>query len=403
MKRAIILLMDSLGIGYSHDAEIYEDIGANTLGHILEQYPNTNLKNLSNLGLIHSLKESCKSTFKDPTFGYPLVQANKNSIYGYGVETSRGKDTPSGHWELMGCPVDFDWGYFRATQGSKNKIFPQELLDILVKKANLKGYLGICAGSGTEIIDTFGEEHIKTNKPIFYTSADSVFQIAAHEEHFGLENLYNLCKIAREELYKYNIGRVIARPFIGEKLGEFKRTGNRKDYSIEPHEQTLLDIAKANGKKVTSIGKISDIFAGKGISKSIKSSTLPNLGNDTIKAIKEELDSSIIFTNFVDFDSEYGHRRDVKGYKEALEYFDSRLPEIMANLKDDDMLIITADHGCDPTWKGSDHTREHVPFLAYNKYFTTKNIGKRETFSDLGQSIANYLELPPLKHGKSFL
>ncbi len=170
MKRAIILLMDSLGIGYSHDAEIYEDIGANTLGHILEQYPNTNLKNLSNLGLIHSLKESCKSTFKDPTFGYPLVQANKNSIYGYGVETSRGKDTPSGHWELMGCPVDFDWGYFRATQGSKNKIFPQELLDILVKKANLKGYLGICAGSGTEIIDTFGEEHIKTNKPIFYTS-----------------------------------------------------------------------------------------------------------------------------------------------------------------------------------------------------------------------------------------
>lgn len=403
MKRAIILLMDSVGIGYAHDADKYGDVGSNTLGHILEQYPNANLKNLASLGFIHALQESSQNNFKNPTFGYLLGDLNPNAIYGYGIETSNGKDTPSGHWELMGCPVNFDWGYFRAEPGAENEIFPQELLDILVKKANLKGYLGNCAGSGTEIIDTFAEEHIKTGKPIFYTSADSVFQIAAHEEHFGLENLYNLCKIAREELYKYNIGRVIARPFVGEKLGEFKRTGNRKDYSINPPEKTLLDIAVENGKKVTSIGKISDIFAGNGISKSIKSSTLPNLANDTIKAIQEEKDSSIIFTNFVDFDSEYGHRRDVKGYKEALEYFDSRLPEVLGLLQEDDLLIITADHGNDPTWQGNDHTREHVPFLLYNKSFITKNIGKRDTFADLGQSIATYLDLPALKHGKSFL
>ncbi len=398
MKRAIILLMDSVGIGCSHDAEKYGDKGANTIGHILEHYPDTNLKNLSTLGLIYTLQDSCGSNYK-----HPLGDLTPHTIYGYGVETSKGKDTPSGHWELMGCPVNFDWGYFIAEKGKENSIFPQELLDILVKKGNLKGYLGNRAGSGTQIIDELAEEHIKTGKPIFYTSADSVFQIAAHEEHFGLENLYKLCKIAREELYKYNIGRVIARPFIGNKVGEFKRTGNRKDYSIEPHENTLLDIAKNNGKKVVSIGKISDIFAARGITKAIKSSTLPNLCNDSIKAIKEEKDVSIIFTNLVDFDSEYGHRRNVKGYKEALEYFDSRLPEVLENLQDDDLLIITADHGCDPTWKGTDHTREYVPFLLYSKSFDTKNIGKRDTFSDLGQSIATYLDLPPLKHGKSFL
>lgn len=398
MKRAIILLMDSVGIGYAHDAEKYGDNGSNTVGHILETFPKAELKHLSQLGLIHALKDSSGSNYNQP-----LVELNKHALYGYGVETSNGKDTPSGHWELMGCPVDFDWGYFIAEKGKETEIFPQELLDIIIKKANLKGCLGNKVASGTKILEELGEEHIKTGKPIFYTSADSVFQIATHEEHFGLENLYSLCKIVREELYKYNIGRVIARPFIGENKSNFKRTGNRKDYSIEPHEDTLLDIAKNNGKKVVSIGKISDIFAARGISKSIKSSTLPNLANDTIKAIKEEKDATIIFTNFVDFDSEYGHRRDVKGYKEALEYFDSRLPEIFAELQEDDLVIITADHGCDPTWKGTDHTREHVPFLLYSKSFNTKNIGRRETFSDLGQSIASYLELPALKHGKSFL
>ncbi|MDR0484982.1 MAG: phosphopentomutase [Alphaproteobacteria bacterium] len=395
MKRAIILMMDSVGIGYSHDADKYGDVGSNTLLHIIKKYPQINIDNLASLGIIHSLKASSAEANQAIL---PSVALNPHAIYGYGVEISNGKDTPSGHWELMGCPVLFDWGYFHDTP-----VFPPQLLETILKKANLEDSLGNCISSGTVILDEFGEEHIKTGKPIFYTSADSVFQIAAHEEHFGLEKLYTLCKIAREELYQYNIGRVIARPFIGEKKGEFKRTGNRKDYSIKPHEKTLLDVAVENGKRVVSIGKIADIFADQGISKSIKSSTLKNLYDDTLKTVKEEKEASIIFTNFVDFDSEYGHRRDVKGYKEALEYFSNRLPEVLNILSDEDLLVIVADHGNDPTWTGTDHTREHVPFLLYNKNFKNKDIGRRETFSDLSQSIASFLNLPTLKHGKSFL
>jgi phosphopentomutase len=392
-KRAIILLMDSFGIGTCEDSAKYGDEGANTFGHILEKFPNTKIPNLTNLGLINCLEHSCNNTF-----GH-IPNKNPTAQYGYAQEISHGKDTPSGHWELMGFPVLFDWGYFHA----KTNSFPQELLDVIYKKANLTGSLGNCIGSGTNIIDTYAREHLETKKPIFYTSADSVFQIACHEEIFGLENLYHLCKIAREELYKYNIGRVIARPFIGNLTDGFKRTGNRKDYSIAPQEKTLLDVMKEQGGSVVSIGKISDIFAGSGITKAVKSSTLPNLWNDTLGAVQTHNEYSIIFTNFVDFDSEYGHRRDVKGYKEALEYFDSRLPEILKLLTDDDLLIITADHGCDPTWVGTDHTREYIPILFYNKKIQAKYIGKRPTFSDVGQSIASFLGLPALKNGKSFL
>jgi len=397
--------MDSVGIGYAKDADKYGDKGANTLGHIIERFPDINIENLAGLGLISALQNSIKSV--DSASNKNLLSSvnhlsseiiNPHTIYGYGVETSHGKDTPSGHWELMGCPVNFDWGYFHG-----NPVFPKELLNTILQKTGLDGSLGNCISSGTVILDEFGEEHIKTGKPIFYTSADSVFQIACHESHFGLEKLYDLCKIARQELYKYNIGRVIARPFIGEKKGKFKRTGNRKDYSIKPHEKTLLDAAKDSGKTVVAIGKISDIFAEQGISKSIHSSTLKNLFDDTLQAVKNEKDASIIFTNFVDFDSEYGHRRDIKGYKEALEYFSGRLPEILNILTTEDLLVITADHGNDPSWSGTDHTREHVPILLYSKTLNSKNIDKRDTFADLGQSLASYLGLPALKHGKSFL
>ncbi|MFL1780554.1 Phosphopentomutase [Candidatus Hepatincolaceae symbiont of Richtersius coronifer] len=397
MKRAIILLLDSLGVGSSKDAVDYKDEGANTLGHILEQFPQTHIPNLKKLGLINCLKASCGSTFDVAEEQKPL------SYYGYAKEISKGKDTVTGHWELTGAPMLQDWGYFNNATNS----FPQDFIDNLVKKANLTGYLGNCVASGTEIIDKYGVEHIKTKKPIFYTSADSVFQIAAHEESFGLQALYDLCKLAREDLYQYNIGRVIARPFIGTTAGDFERTGNRKDYSIQPPNPTLLDIMKEAKGEVISIGKISDIFASRGITKAVKSSTLPHLFDDTLKIVKENKEFSIVFTNFVDFDSSFGHRRDVKGYKEALEYFDSRLPELLKELNDEDLLIIIADHGNDPSWPGTDHTREHIPVIFYNKKWAKDNlsfnIGERSTFSDVGQSIASYLGIKELLHGESFL
>ncbi|XWO14205.1 Phosphopentomutase [Candidatus Hepatincola sp. Pdp] len=392
MKRVIILLFDSLGIGTAHDSASYNDKGANTLGHIIEQFPNIKIPNLHSLGLIHALEASTGKSYKFPKIT-PL------SFYGFGVETSKGKDTPSGHWELMGCPVDFDWGYFKKPTNS----FPEELLNTIATQANLTGFLGNCIASGTEIIIRLGEESMKKNLPIVYTSADSVFQIAAHENTFGLDNLYKLCTIAREELYAYNIGRVIARPFIGTSKDNFKRTGNRKDYSIAPHLPTVLNKMQNKQGEVIAIGKISDIFAGSGISKSVKATGLENLLDTTLEQMKENKKFSIIFTNLVDFDSEYGHRRDVKGYCEALEYVDSRLPELLQELTKEDLLVITADHGCDPSWQGTDHTREHVPILFYNKKFVTKNIGKRNTFADVGQSIANYLQLEKLQFGTSFL
>lgn len=392
MKRVIILLFDSLGIGTAHDSVAYKDEGANTLGHIIEKFPNIKIPNLHSLGLIHALELSSGKNYKFPKT-IPL------GYYGFGVETSKGKDTPSGHWELMGCPVDFDWGYFRKPTNS----FPEELLNTIATKANVTGFLGNCIASGTEIIIRLGVESMQKNLPIVYTSADSVFQIAAHENTFGLDNLYKLCTVAREELYSYNIGRVIARPFIGTSKDNFKRTGNRKDYSITPHLPTLLNKMQDKHGEVIAIGKVSDIFAGSGVSKSLKATGLEDLLDVTLEQIETNKNFSIIFTNLVNFDSDYGHRRDVKGYCEALEYADSRLSEIMEKLTAEDLLVITADHGCDPTWQGTDHTREHIPILFYNKNLSTKNIGKRNTFADVGQSIANYLQLEKLQFGTSFL
>ncbi|KES16416.1 Phosphopentomutase, partial [Gilliamella apicola SCGC AB-598-B02] len=296
----------------------------------------------------------------------------------------------------------FDWGYFTNTTNS----FPQDLLDKIVTRAKLPGYLGNCHSSGTVILDELGAEHMASGKPIFYTSADSVFQIACHEETFGLDRLYEVCEIARDELNKgnYNIGRVIARPFVGKKAGEFVRTGNRHDLAVEPPAPTVIKkLVDEKQGNVVSIGKIADIYAHVGITKKIKATGIEALFNASLEEIKQAKDNTIVFTNFVDFDSSYGHRRDVAGYAAALEYFDSRLPEMLALIEPGDLLIISADHGCDPTWAGTDHTREHIPVLVYGNSVPVGSLGHRETFADIGQSVADYFDLSPMEYGKSFI
>lgn len=404
MKRTIILMLDSLGIGASADAEQFGDVGSNTFGHIAKACAEgkandgreglLNIPNLTKLGLAHACADSTG------TFPAGLnADAEVVSAYGYAQEISSGKDTPSGHWEIAGVPVLFDWGYFPEHQNS----FPKELLEQLVEQGKLPGYLGDCHSSGTEILENLGEEHMASGKPIFYTSADSVFQIACHEETFGLDRLLKLCELARELLEPYNIGRVIARPFVGNDKSDFARTGNRRDYSILPPAPTLLDVMSANGGEVVSVGKIADIYAHQGITKKVKGTGLEALFDQTLEQVKQAGDQTIVFTNFVDFDSAWGHRRDVSGYAKGLEYFDTRLPELLEILGDDDVVVLTADHGCDPTAPGTDHTREHIPVIFYGKNIPQGPLGLRETFADIGQTIATYHGLPALEYGKSFL
>ena len=267
----------------------------------------------------------------------------------------------------------------------------------------MPGVLGEKHASGTVILDELGEEHIASKKPIVYTSIDSVFQIAAHEEHFGLECLYDVCEIARTLVDEYNIGRVIARPFVGVRKGEFYRTGNRRDYTTPPPQDTLLDKLKTAGRAVISIGKISDIYAHQGITQSHKANGNDALFDRTVEVMRSAPKGSLVFANFVDFDSVFGHRRDIKGYAEALGAFDKRLPELEACLQDGDRVIIAADHGCDPSFPGTDHTREHIPVLCFGPNISSKFIGRRDSFADIGQSIAEHLGIPPLLHGVSFL
>lgn len=403
--RVCILLMDSLGIGASLDAHKYGDEGANTFVHIYELCKQgladkvglregpLHIPNLSKLGLCHAALASSGLKFIDLS-----ILPEPQGYFGYAVEQSLGKDTPSGHWELAGVPVTFEWGYFPDTP----KCFPNKLIDTFIKKARLPGVLGEIHASGTTIIDELGQEHIKTGKPIVYTSADSVFQIAAHEDHFGLQRLYDICDIARDLVDEYQIGRVIARPFTGE-VGSFKRTGNRKDYATLPPAKTLLDYLKSAGREVIAIGKIADIYAHQGITQTIKADGNMALFDATLQALKTAPEGSLVFTNFVDFDSSYGHRRDVAGYANALEAFDTRLLELQAMLLPEDIVIIAADHGCDPTFPGSDHTREHIPVLMFGPQVKSQYIGRRDSFADIGQTIADYLNLEPLSQGLSFL
>jgi phosphopentomutase len=405
MKRVCILVMDSFGIGASLDAKSYGDEGAHTFGHIyqacaLGEADKPHLRkgplfipNLTKLGLHHASMASSGFTLE------PMhTLAEPQGCYGYGVETSLGKDTPSGHWEMAGVPVDFEWGYFPDT----SPCFPKKLIDSFIKQANIPGVLGLKHASGTEIIEEYGEEHMRTHQPIVYTSADSVFQIAAHEETFGLERLYEICEVARVLVDEYRIGRVIARPFIGTP-GNFKRTGNRHDYTTPPPAPTLLDILQSHRYATIAIGKIADIFAHQGVTETILVSGNMPIFDATLEAFKSAKPGSLIFSNFVDFDSSYGHRRDVPGYAKALEEFDARLPELLSLLTDNDMIVIAADHGCDPTFPGSDHTREHIPILTYSPGIPSRFIGRRDSFADIGQSIATFFGIPPLRHGVSFL
>ncbi|KJZ16955.1 phosphopentomutase [Halomonas sp. S2151] len=407
MSRAIVLVMDSFGIGAAPDAERFGDAGADTLGHIAEACARgqaddrgrrgpLQLPNLARLGLYHAHREATGAS----AAGIQLGEID--GAYAHAMEVSSGKDTPSGHWEIAGVPVRFDWGYFEDREQS----FPPQLLEALIEEAALPGVLGNCHASGTEIIARLGEEHCASGKPIVYTSADSVFQIAAHEDSFGLERLLSLCETARRLLEPYNIGRVIARPFVGDDAASFQRTGNRRDYSVEPPSPTVLSKLHDAGGEVVAIGKIADIYAHCGISRLIKASGHDALMETTLAAMDEPVASDtqrLIMTNFVDFDMVYGHRRDVSGYAAALEAFDRQLPALLERLTDDDLLVITADHGCDPTWQGSDHTREFIPVLASGAGLAAGSLGRRQSFADIGQSLAIYFGLAPMADGESFI
>lgn len=392
MPRAILCILDSFGIGGAPDAADYGDVGSDTLGHIAANYQ-ISLPNLDALGLGAAAKLSTGAVPRG------LTDQPKGGRWGVGREVSKGKDTPSGHWEIAGVPVPFDWGYFPQTEPT----FPPDLIAQLIEKSGIPGILGNRHASGTTIIAELGEELIRTGKPICYTSIDSVFQIAAHEQHFGLDRLYELCKTAFELTEPLNIGRVIARPFVGETPSDFKRTGNRRDFAIAPPEPTLLDRARDAGRQVYAIGKISDIYAGHGVTHKIKASGNMVLFDRTLEALQMAENGAFIMTNFVDFDQDFGHRRDVPGYAQALEAFDQRLPELIAALRPDDLVILTADHGNDPTWRGSDHTREQVPIMVFSPSLSPGTIGIRPTFADIGESIARWLGLAPGPHGKSFL
>nr|WP_295977523.1 phosphopentomutase [uncultured Agrobacterium sp.] len=406
MARALLLVLDSFGVGGAPDAEHYGDLGANTLGHIAEfcaagaadraglRSGPLRLPNMSSLGLLEIARQASGEI---PAGMEPPERIF--GLHGCASEVSKGKDTPSGHWEIAGTPVTFDWGYF-PTEGDA---FSPELVEAICKEAGIPGILGNCHASGTEIIAQFGEEHIRSGKPICYTSSDSVFQIAAHETHFGLKRLISLCETVRKLLDPLNIGRVIARPFIGETVATFERTGNRRDFSVLPPEPTLLDRLVDAGRKVHAIGKIGDIYAHQGVSRVIKANGNAALMDATLHAIDEAENGDMVFTNFVDFDMLYGHRRDVAGYAAALEAFDARIPEIHRRMKPGDIAILTADHGCDPTWRGTDHTRERVPIMAFGPGIRSRDVGIRSSYADIGESIAHHLGIEAGSHGRSFI
>ena len=398
MAKAVILVLDSFGIGSAPDAELFGDVGANTFGSIAREFVKHKgrqlaLPNLARLGLVKAATAAAGRA--------PEVDDSVQPVgaYGYARELSSGKDTPSGHWEMAGVPVLFDWGYFDA----KTESFPPQFIAELCKRTGVTGILGNCHASGTDILRELGDEHIKTGRPICYTSADSVFQVAAHEEHFGLEKLLSFCRVARELLDEYNIGRVIARPFLGDSADNYARTGNRRDYSVLPPAPTVLDKLTGAGGTVISIGKIADIYAHQGISENIKATGLAALIDTTLSEMAKQLDNSLVFTNLVDFDQNYGHRRDAIGYGEALEYFDSRLPELLNACAEDTLLLMTADHGCDPTWPGTEHTREYIPVLAYQHGLASTDLGERMSFADIGQTLADYFKLDAMAHGDSFI
>lgn len=385
INRVIIMVLDGFGVGEAPDAKKYGDEGSNTLAGIFNN-TTLNIPNMQKMGIYNidgvNVGEKVQKTI---------------GAYGKNQEQADGKNSPVGHWEMS--------GYIKHPGFTTYpNAFPKKLIDEFIDKTGVKGILCNEVGSGTEILKRFGEEHIRTGYPIIYTSADSVFQIAAHEDIIPVEKLYEICRITREMLDnpEYNIGTVIARPFVGDKAENFTRTYNRRDYESSTFGRTMLDVMYENNKDVIAIGKIEDLFSGRGITKAIHTSGNADGIEQTINEIDKETEG-LIFTNLVDTDMLYGHRNDIQGYAKALEYFDSKLPEIMKKLKDTDMLIITGDHGNDPSTPSTDHSREYTPMLILGKDIKENvNLGTRETFADISATILDIFNLPKLKNGMSF-
>jgi phosphopentomutase len=372
MKRAIIIVCDSLGVGELPDAADFGDVGSNTLGHVIDRH-RPKLPNLERLGLLHTLPEA-------------RSQTNPVAAFGRMAEVSAGKDTTTGHWEMMGLVVQDP---FRTYPDG----FPPEVIAQYEKRIGRKT-LGNKPASGTVILDELGEEHMRTGSPIVYTSGDSVFQVAAHEEVIPVEELWRICQIARDLMRgEHNVGRIIARPFVGPGKGHFKRTANRKDFTVTPTGETVLERAQKSGKQVIGLGKIADIFDRVGIGQEIRTESNSDGMAKTIDLVRYS-DAELIFTNLVDFDSKYGHRNDAAGYAQALETFDRELNALLGVLRGEDLLFLTADHGCDPTDISTDHTREYVPLIIAGPRITTaKPLGTRKTFADLGATVSDYLSL----------
>ncbi|WP_195430606.1 phosphopentomutase [Clostridium sp. D46t1_190503_E9] len=376
-KRIFTIVIDSLGVGEMEDAKEYGDVNVDTLGHIAESVESFNVPNLEKMG-IANLRPVKHLKAQEKPLGYQMKMK----------EASTGKDTMTGHWEIAGLHITKPFQTFTDTG------FPKELLDELIKRTG-HNIVGNKSASGTEILDEFGEHQMKTGDMIVYTSADSVLQICGHEETFGLEELYRCCEIAREITLKdeWKVGRIIARPYVGERKGEFKRTSNRHDYALKPYGRTVLNELKDNNYDVISVGKINDIFDGEGITESHKSKSSVHGMEQTLEIMDKDFEG-LCFVNLVDFDSLWGHRRNPQGYAEELEKFDVNLGKVLEKLKEDDLLIITADHGNDPTYTGSDHTREHVPFLAYSPSMKGNGVlGTCNSFASIGATIADNFDV----------
>lgn len=385
MGRINIIVLDSFGVGELPDAHEYDDEGSNTLEGIYNNYK-LNLPNFKKLGLYNIV-------------GLNISEKEENPIgcFGKATEISKGKNSPVGHWEMSGAITEVAFSTFPNG-------FPKDLLEKVSKEANIPGFICNEKGSGTDLLKKYGEESVQTKKPIVYTSADSVFQIAAHEDVYPIDELYRICKVARKVIDEgnYNIGTVIARPFVGTANDNYKRTYNRKDFEATTFAKTMLDVLVENGRTVYAIGKIEDLFVGRGITDSVHTEGNADGIEKNILALKNS-NYDLIFTNLVDFDMLYGHRNDVEGYGKALEYFDSKLPEIIENLKQDDILIITADHGCDPSTPSTDHSREYIPVIVYGKSLKSNiDLGIRKTYADISATVLDYFNLENLKYGTSF-
>ncbi len=384
MGRVIWIVLDSVGMGALPDAGRFGDEGADTIAHTWEYNGGLAIPNMLRLGWGNI----------DGMRALPRTECPAGA-YARAAELSNGKDTTVGHWEMAG--VISKKAFPTYPEG-----FPKEITDEFIKRTGVSGVLGNCVASGTEIIKKLGAEHERTGMPIVYTSADSVFQIAVNVDIYPLEKLYDMCRTAREILTGENeVARVIARPFVGRD-GEYTRTADRRDYAVPPPEHNLLNRLKEQGFDVVAVGKIEDIFADSGITRAVHTKSNMHGVDVTLECMNDDI-NGLIFTNLVEFDSSWGHRRDAAGYGRGLEEFDARLPEIMGAMKPDDMLIINADHGCDPTFKGTDHTREYVPVLVYGKSIKPVNFGTRSSFADIGQSVAEYLGAKPVKNGESFM